>query len=177
MTDDRERQAREAVRKVLRNLPWLFSEEGNRRFFRAHLEAADIEFLIMAAREGDTDALDILRKYAAGARRTGMKVPDDLHAFMRDFFIDGPPSGPEVIAKKKAGTVSKSNDLRYQTIALLVNMVSRDYGFNEYCRPEHRDWKGRPMTACQIVAEELGLSERTVEDIWADRKAAVIRSA
>jgi hypothetical protein len=31
------------------------------------------------------------------------------------------------------------------------------------------------MSACRLVADELGLSERTVEEIWADRKAMVTR--
>jgi hypothetical protein len=31
------------------------------------------------------------------------------------------------------------------------------------------------MSACRLAAEELGLSERTVEDIWSDYKAMVTR--
>ena len=31
------------------------------------------------------------------------------------------------------------------------------------------------MSACRLVAEELELSERTVEEIWAERKERVTR--
>jgi hypothetical protein len=54
-------------------------------------------------------------------------------------------------------------------------IVSRDYGFPEYSNPEHRGNPDAPMSACGLVADELGLSERTVEKIWADRKAMVTR--
>lgn len=173
--DDREKLAREAVRRVLRNLPWLFSEEGNRQFIRRHLEAANIEVLITAAREADADAIDILRKYAGGARRTGMNVPADFHAFVWEWFIDGPPKGT---AKTKAGTASKGNELRYQTIAVLVKIVNRDYGFPVYRNPEHRDGEDGdgPMCALQLVAEETRLGYSTVEGHWRDRKASVTRT-
>lgn len=163
---DQEQKAREAVRRVIRNLPDLFSKEGNQRFFRSHMEVQDVEFLVAAAREGDKDAVEILRGHARGARRARMNVPDALHEFVWEFFIDGPP-------KAKSGPSSKDSDLRYQTIALLVKIVSRDYGFPEYRNVEHRGSSSGPMTAILLVAEELGLSERTVEDIWADRKAIV----
>ena len=51
--DDRESCAREAVRRARRNVPWLFSKEDNRQFFRTHLEVQGVEFLVEAAREGD----------------------------------------------------------------------------------------------------------------------------
>jgi hypothetical protein len=168
MLEDRERLAREAVRRVKRNLPWLFSKEGSRRFYRAHMEVADIETLVALAREGDKDALEILRKYARGARRARMNVPTDLHEFVWEWFIDGPP-------KAKSGTSPKDTDLKYTAIALLVKIVSRDYGFPEYSNPEHRGNPDAPMSACGLVADELGRSERTVEEIWADRKAMVTR--
>jgi hypothetical protein len=167
MLEDRERLAREAVRRVKRNLPWLFSKEGSRRFYRAHMEVAEIETLVALAREGDKDALEILRKYAGGARRAGMKVPPDLHELVWEWFIDGPP-------KAKSGTSPKDTGLKYNATAQLVKMA-RDYGFPEYSNPEHRGNPGAPMSACRLVAEELGLSERTVEEIWADRKAMVTR--
>jgi hypothetical protein len=77
--------------------------------------------------------------------------------------------------KAKSGTSPKDTDLKYTTIALLVKIVSRDYGFPEYSNPEHRGNPDAPMSACGLVADELGLSERTVEEIWADRKAMVTR--
>ena len=88
---DRERLAREAVRRAKKNAPWLFSKEVSRRFYRSQMEVADIEILVALAREGDKDALEILRKYARGARRTRMNVPTDLHEFVWECFIDGPP--------------------------------------------------------------------------------------
>ena len=167
--DDRESCAREAVRRARRNVPWLFSKEDNRQFFRAHLEVQGVEFLVEAAREGDFDSLEILREHARGARNARMSVPADFHAFVWECFIDGPP-------KAKPGPGPKDIELRNQTIAILVKKVSQDYGFQEYRNPEHRGNEGGPMTACRLVAEEFGLSERTVEDIWGDRKASVTRS-
>ena len=70
--DERTKRAREAVRRVVRNLPWLFSKAGNRQFFRARWEVKDVEFLLMGARAGDKDLIEILRKYAAGARKAGL---------------------------------------------------------------------------------------------------------
>jgi hypothetical protein len=57
--------------------------------------------------------------------------------------------------------------LKNLTIAKLVDMVSLEYGFPEYRSVEHRGQKNGPMSACRLVAEELKLSERTVEKIWA----------
>jgi hypothetical protein len=163
--NDREARARAAVRRALKNVPWLFSKEGNRQFFRPHLETEDSRFLVMAAREGDADAIEILRKYARGARQAGVNVPAELHEFVWEWFIEGPP-------KAKPGTSSKDLDLRYQAIGVLVKIVHQDYGFPEYRSPEHRGNATGPMSACLLVALELGLSERTVEVIWADRKSS-----
>jgi len=52
MPEDRERLAREAVRKVLRDAPWQFSKEGNRQFFRDHMEVENIDMLVALARAG-----------------------------------------------------------------------------------------------------------------------------
>jgi hypothetical protein len=164
--DDRERRAREAVQKAKRKLPDLFSAPGNRKFFRSHMEVQDVDWLVDAAREGDRDAVQILQKYARGARGAGMIVPKAFHEFVWEYFIDGPP-------KAKSGTSSKDTDLRYQSIALLVKIVSKDFGFPEYRNVEHRGEKSGPMSACLLVAEEFGLSERRVEEIWGERKARI----
>jgi hypothetical protein len=168
MLENRERLAREAVRRTKKNAPWLFSKKGSQQFHRAHMERADIETLVVLAREGDKDALEILRKYARGARGTRMNAPADLHEFVWEWFIDGPP-------KAKSGTSPKDTELKYTTIALLVKIVSQDYGFPEYSNPEHRGNPDAPVSACRLVAEELELSERTVEEIWAERKERVTR--
>jgi hypothetical protein len=165
--EDRERRAREAVRKARKNAPWLFSKEGSQRFYRAHMVRADIE-MVALAREGDKEALEILRKYARGARRARMNVSTDLHEFVWEWFIDGPP-------KANRGTSPKDTGLKYNAIALLVKIVSQDYGFPEYSNPEHRGNPDAPISACRLVAEETGLSERWVEEIWGDRKASVIK--
>ena len=168
MPEDRERLAREAVQKLVRNAPWLFSKEGNQQFFRAHMEVENINMLVALARAGDKDAVEILRKCARDARSAGMKVPPDLHEFVWKWFIDGPP-------KAKSGSSPKDTELRYTAIARLVQIVSEDYGFPEYTPPEHRGNPDAPMSACRLVAEELGLSVRMVEEIWADRKASLTR--
>jgi hypothetical protein len=169
LTDDgdRDARAREAVRRALKNGPWLFSKEGNRKFFRAHLETEDPRFLVLAAREGDADAIEILRNYARGARRAGMNVPTELHEFVWEYFIDGRP-------KAKSGTSSKDTDLRYTGIALLVKIVHLEYGFPLITQPQDRDNPDAPMTACRLVGEETGLGERRVEEIWGERGAAVM---
>jgi hypothetical protein len=167
--EERERAARMLVRRAKEKAhDVVFSKEGNRRFFRAVLEQQDVNFLVAAAREGDKDAIDILRVYARGARRAGMNVPDDFHAFVWEHFIDGPP-------KAKPGTSSKDIDLRNQALSILVKIVRDDFGFPEYSRYEDRDDPDAPMTACRLVAEEFGLDERTVEEIWTERKEGVTR--
>jgi hypothetical protein len=163
--DDREARVRAAVRRALKRVPWLFSKEGNRQFYRSHMEAEDPKFLVAAAREGDDDAIDILRDYVRGARQAGINVPTVVHEFVWEWFVDGPP-------KAKPGTSPKDIGLRNLAIALLVKIV-KGYGFPEYRNSEHRGETTGAMSACQMVAEETGFSERTVEAIWADRKAAV----
>jgi hypothetical protein len=165
MLEDRERLAREAVRKAKKNAARLFTKEGS---FRALMERENPEWLVMLARGGDKDALEILRKYARGAARAGMGVPRELHAFVWEWFIDGPP-------KARSGTSLKDTGLRHMAIALLVSMVTRDYGFPEYRNPEHRGEKTGPMSACRLVAEETGLSERRIEELWRGHKPVIIR--
>jgi hypothetical protein len=168
MLQDRERLAREAVRKAQKNLPGMFSKEGSRRFFRALIERENPEMLVQLARGGDKDALEILGKYARGAARAGMEVPTELHEFVWECFIDGPP-------KARSGSSPKDAGLRDLNIALLVNIVTKDYEFPESRNPEHRGQKTGPMSACRLVAEEMGLSEARVEEIWRHHKPAIIR--
>jgi hypothetical protein len=166
--DNQEALAREAVRRVIRNAPQLFSKEFGRKFYRARMEAAEVDTLVALAREGDKDALDILRKHARGARGPRINVPLSLHEFVWECFIDGPPPA-------KSGLSPKDMELKHQTIAILVKIVSQDYGFPAYRNAEHRGAKSGPISACLLVAQELGYDERWVEDIWADRKASVLK--
>jgi hypothetical protein len=167
--DNQEARAREAVRRVIRNAPQLFTKEFSRRFYRAHMEVAQIDTLVALAREGDKDALEILRKHARNARRARVNVPRSLHEFAWECFIDGPP-------RAKSGLSPKDMELKHQTIAVMVKIVSQDYGFPEYRNAEHRGAKSGPISACLLVAQELGYDdERWVEEIWADRKASVLK--
>jgi hypothetical protein len=148
---ERERLFREHIRRVKAKYPELFSPEYNKRFFRFHQESRDIEFQVEAARAGDKDAIKILREYARGARQhPNVQAPRALHEFVWECFIDGEP-------KAKTGTGPKETDLTYLTIALLVRMGNRDYGF-----PLDQG----AVTAISIVADQLKLSESWVRKIW-----------
>jgi hypothetical protein len=166
--DNQEARAREAVRRVVRKKPHLFSKEFGRKFYRARMEVAEVDTLVALAREGDKDALEILRKHAHGASRARMNVPQSLHEFVWEYFMDGPPPA-------KSGLSPKDMELKHQAIAVMVKIVSQDYGFPEYRNAEHRGTKSGPISACLLVAQELGLRERWVEEIWADRKASVLK--
>jgi hypothetical protein len=159
---DQERRAREAVRRVLPGIKRSLSKEGSQQFFRSHLQVEDVERLIGAASEGNADALEILREYARGARRAGMFVPDALHAFAWEYFIDGPPKAPP-------GSKPQDNLLRNMLIVSLVKVVSEEFGIPVYRNVEHRGAEDGPICALKLVGEELGLRERGVEEIWEAR--------
>jgi hypothetical protein len=170
-----ERRAREAVRQMIQKNAWLLSKEGNRQFYRAHMEVENDDTLVDLAKDGDREALEILRKRARILHQQAltagsgvMEVPTSLHQLLLEMFIYGPP-------KAKRGTGPKDTGIRYMTIALLVGIVVEDFGFPEYTHPEHRDNPDAPLSACRLVAQELGISERRVEEIWAERKASVTR--
>jgi hypothetical protein len=165
---ERERLAREAVRKAKKNAATLFTKKTSQRFFRARMERESVEKLVELAREGDKDAVDFLQNRGRVARSTRARVPDCFHEFVWEWFLDGPP-------KAKPGSSPKDTGLRRLTIALLVKMVSHEYGFPEYTQPEQRGDSDSSMSACRLVAQELGLSERTVEEIWAEYKEDVTR--
>jgi hypothetical protein len=155
------------VRKAKKNLPWLFTRES-RRWTDAQLRAASIETWVALAYDGDKDAIDILQAYTQGAREAGINVPRAVEEYALDCLAFGPP-------KTKSGPNPKDTAKTYLTIAMLVDMVSREYGFPEYRNIEHRGETDGAMSACLLVAEELGLSERTVEKIWAERKEMICR--
>src|SRR5262249_48822479 len=135
-------------RKVLRDAPWQFSKEGNRQFFRDHMEVENIDMLVALARAGDKDAVEILRKCARDARSAGMKVPpDDLQEFVWEWFIDGPP-------KAKSGASQKDTEVGYTAIAGWGQMVRGNYGSRKYSTSEHRGNQTAQMSGCGLVGEE-----------------------
>jgi hypothetical protein len=163
--DDQEKRAREAVQRVLRKeeSSWLFSKEGNREVFRGWLERKDVGLVVTAAKEGDADAVDVLRDIARDARRANVAVPPKLQEFALECFIDGVP-------KAQSGPSRKDTVTRNQAIAMLVKVVHEDFGFPKYRNADWRGRKGGPMTAIRLVAEEMGMEERTVEDILTNSK-------
>ena len=102
-----ERRARETVRAVKTKLAWMLTKEGSREFYGTHMEATDDQTLVDLARDGDREALDILRKRARHWHREAltaghavMQVPTALHELLLEMFIYGPPklkrgSGPK----------------------------------------------------------------------------------
>lgn len=173
--DERERHARAFVQRVQRNQPWLLSEEGNEQFYHAQMAVEDIEVLVELARMGEKKALEIVRAHAEHlhqeALRTGrvsVEVPTSLHELALEVFIYGPPKG-------KSGPKPTRNSLRRTTIALLVKWVCKVFRFPIFANVEHRGNPDAPMTALRLVGEELGLSERTVEEIWIERKEMATR--
>ena len=96
-----------------------------------------------------------------------MIVPRSLHEFVWECFVDGPPPA-------KSGLSPKDTGLKHTSIAVMVKVVSQDYGLPEYRNIEHRGMESGPMSACLLVAQELGLDEQWVEEIWRERKASVL---
>ena len=115
--DEQEKHARHAVRTAIKNLPWLFSKEGNRKFFRHHMAQQTPEWLVAAAREGDADAFALLRAYVRKARDEQLTVPRAVHEFAFEYLLDGKPPA-------KPGSSSKDSEMRKQTIRILVRMVA-----------------------------------------------------
>jgi hypothetical protein len=154
--------ARHYVRREFRRLADdFFTKDGNRQGFREQLAAEKPEVVLAAARKGDRDALEILRDLA----RRGIDMPNGFSAFVLECFAKGPP-------KASPGTKAKDVFFRDQVIARLVNLVSEIYGLPIHRNAEHRGAEAGPISACQLVGEEVGLSEHRVERILAaDRRA------
>ena len=167
---DREARARAAVRRAKQQHPELFTREGNREFHRAHMQQCDTKKLIEFAAQGSNMAVEILRERAIAAARTGENVPDEFHEFVWAFFVnDGPPRrliNADGKVKAIPKTMPTDTDLTYRTIALLVKIVHQEFEFPVYRSSEHRGSTGAPPSAISIVADEVGLSEQRVEQIW-----------
>lgn len=158
-----EELARARVRRIVReSAPRSLSRVGSRQYFRQWLEQQSTERLIEAASEGDGDALDLLRVRAREARLTGAEAPHAFHAFVWECFIDGPPKAPP-------GPSPKSYVLRNMIVPGLVKALHEEFGLPLQRNTEHRDKKTGPLSACALVAQELGMSESTVADLWAKR--------
>src|SRR5262245_58435725 len=103
-------------------MPWLFSKEGSRQWYRHHLEAANADQWVALAGEGDAESLTLLQNYVRGMRQHGMPLPATVQEFESKFFTDGPP-------KAKRGPSPKDKGLLHLTIALLVKTVAQEFGF------------------------------------------------
>jgi hypothetical protein len=161
---DAERRARERVRRILEGARRSFSKEGNQAYYRKQLSGQSPELWILTAREGDKYALELLREYGRGARRHGHKIPDELHTFVWELFLDGPPKLPP--GPKPWDTV-----IRDPIIQNLVKVVSEEFGFSPTRNPATKT-----ISACALVADEISklglaaLDEAGVEGIWNDRQ-------
>jgi hypothetical protein len=172
---DWERRGRAAVRAVKRNLPWLLDREGNEQIFRSHMETESDEVLADLARVGEKTALEILRERirilheaALHEGRASLVLHDRVRELALEVFLYGPP-------KSASGPKATRTAYRDRTIALLVKIVHVDYGFPIYGNPQHRGRKDAPLSAVRLVADELAMTERAVDDIWRDNKDAVMR--
>jgi hypothetical protein len=165
---ERERLAREALRKAKKNAAALFTKETSRKKYRGHMERESIERLVELARAGDREAAEILQDRGRVARSLGTILPRCFWEFVWEWFLDGPPKG-------NPGSNPKDTGVRYSTLAVLVYTMNKEYGFPEYTPPERRDDPDAPISACRLVAEEYELSESMVEKIWAERKEMILR--
>ena len=179
--EERERCARAFIQRVQRVDSWLFSPEGNKQFYHAGMEVEDIDVLVDLARVGEKKALKIVRtrmrhlhkeayKKALREGRTVLMVPTSVRELALEVFIYGEPHA-------KSGPKPTTNGLRNTTIALLVKWVNEGFGYPVYTRVEHRGNPDAPMTAFRLVGDEVGLDERTVEDIYSGCKKMLDRSA
>ena len=164
---EREKRAREKVQRARKGTTRSVSKDGSRRYFRSHLEVREIERLVEFARQGNADAMEILRNHARGAREAGVIVPAALHEFVWEWFIDGPP-------KKRSGPKPEETLLRNMIIVSLVKIASEE-GLDETRSKDRHDTTDGPLSACAIVAQEFGLGESNVEEIWRGGKANVGR--
>jgi hypothetical protein len=162
---DQEKRAREKVRRVLKGLKRSLSKDGNKQFFREQMRSQTTEWLVAAAREGHSGAVDLLRERTREARDKGEPVSTDLHEFVWELFLDGTPA-------KSPGPKPEDYLLRNMVITGLVAVVRDEFGFDAMRNKATKN-KGSNTCACAIVAEELcnlglgvPLDEGGVEKIW-----------
>jgi hypothetical protein len=158
MTDDRETRAREMIRGLLPLLKQLFSKERSRQFFNAGMED-NVDFLIDEASKGNEDALAIMRRRVLAAQLDGADLPDGYLAFILDYFVEGLP-------KARSGPKPWDTIMRDVMVVVLVQCVHETFKIPVHRAPEHRDSKTGPFSACALVAQEMGLGESTVQDIY-----------
>jgi hypothetical protein len=165
---DQEKRAREVARRVFKGTMRSRSKDGSRQFLRPYLQVQDVERLVAMAQEGDPDALEVLREHARGARKAGMKVPDDFHTFVWEYFIDGPPKAPP-------GPKPQDNLLRDIIIVSLAKIINEEFGLQLYRNKDRHDSEDSPLSACAAVSLEFHLGESSVEEICRRGKAGAGR--
>jgi hypothetical protein len=167
LMDEREKRARERVRRVLAGALVSLSKKGGRQFFRAHIAVAELDVVLAAAREGDKEAIGVLRERGRAMRSSQAIVPDDFHTFVWELFLDGAPKG-------RPGPKPYDLMTRDMIIAATVKILAQDYGYSP-TRGEAAKQASSTVSACQIVSEELPKghkrSEAEVEQIWKDSEA------
>jgi hypothetical protein len=148
----------------MRNTPQWFSREGNVQFHLTRLEAEPDEVLADLARVGDRIALETLRKRIQLRHEAGAS---DLHprvlTLALELFLYGLP-------KAASGPKTLHYVLRNRTICAMVRVIHQDYGFPIYGNPQRRRKKNAPLSAVRIVANEIGMTERAVDQIWRQNK-------
>jgi hypothetical protein len=164
---EREKGAREIVRKIRDGARRSISKDGGRQFLRSHLQTQDTAFLLAAAREGSLDAIEILRIRGRAHRDAGTPVSIDFQAFVWEYFLDGPPPGPP-------GPRPEETLVRNMIVISLIKILNED-GLSLSRPKSQHDSKTGPFSAPAIIAQEFGLGEAAVEKIWSDGKANVGR--
>jgi hypothetical protein len=172
-TAEREAGARNAVRRVRWDATRSLTKDGSRQYWRNYVGSLDVPDLVDLARDGDKDALDRLRDYARGVRRAipeipSLDIPRELLGFTLEFFIDGQP-------KARPGPSPRDTTLRNRLVVSLVKIVNEEFGFDVHRNEDLRNSNEGTLSACAIVADELGLGESNVEDIWNDLKSTLGR--
>jgi hypothetical protein len=165
--DDREKRARKFARRVFAGATQSLSEKGGKHLWQSHIAVAELDRVLGAAREGDKKALAVLRERGHALRGSGANVPDDFHTFVWEFFLDGAPKG-------RPGRPPYDFVARNIVIANTIRILIEEFGF---CgtRGEASREKGRTVSACRIVEDELPkghkVGEDAVETIWKDSLA------
>jgi hypothetical protein len=146
--DEREKRARGFVRRVFAGATLSLSKEGGRRFFRPHIAVADLALVLEAAREGDKEALEVLRERGRAMRSSGAVAPKDFHLFVWECFLDGEPKG-------RPGPKPYDYLTRDMIIANTIKILVEEFGFSA-TRGEVSKQASSTVSACQIITRGCG---------------------